>query len=108
MGAVDGLCGTFDGNPRNDRRLPDGRLVPTLDEFAQGWAKPGMPPNACAPLTQVSNKKEVWDLCDVITLVSVYFFLCTVLCTHSSLDIGTFTKCIYPQQRTIHAMREST
>ncbi|XP_026330001.1 hemocytin [Hyposmocoma kahamanoa] len=66
VGAVDGICGAFDGNPANDRRLPDGRLVPTLDEFAQGWAKPGMSPNACAP-PPPRDKPKVWELCDVIT-----------------------------------------
>ncbi|KAG6461849.1 hypothetical protein O3G_MSEX012891 [Manduca sexta] len=68
QGTVDGMCGAFDGNPRNDRQLPDGRLATTIDEFGRGWGKPGLPADACAPrITPPNQQQEVWDLCKVIT-----------------------------------------
>ncbi|CAH0701554.1 unnamed protein product [Spodoptera exigua] len=68
MGAVDGLCGAFDGVPNNDRRLPDGRLATSIDEFGRAWAKPGLPPNACqTKIISDEKQRKAWALCDVIT-----------------------------------------
>ncbi|XP_075969965.1 hemolectin isoform X2 [Anticarsia gemmatalis] len=68
MGSVDGLCGAFDGNPLNDRRLPNGKLTASIDEFGRSWAKPDLPPNACQTKVIPDEKqRRAWELCDVIT-----------------------------------------
>ncbi|KAJ8725925.1 hypothetical protein PYW08_004108 [Mythimna loreyi] len=68
MRAVDGLCGAFDGSPYNDRRLPDGTLATSIDEFGRAWAKPGLPANACQTILISDEKqKKAWKLCEVIT-----------------------------------------
>ncbi|XP_026747695.1 hemocytin-like [Trichoplusia ni] len=67
MGAVDGLCGAFDGEPQNDRRMPDGRLTASIAKFGRSWAKPGLPPDACQiKLISDAKQKKAWDLCEVI------------------------------------------
>ncbi|XP_072943853.1 hemocytin-like [Epargyreus clarus] len=68
MGQVDGLCGLFDGEWRNDRSTPSGAPARSLDEFGRSWLKPGVAPDACQPkVVKPDRQKEVWDLCDVIT-----------------------------------------
>ncbi|XP_059045233.1 hemocytin [Achroia grisella] len=68
MGAVDGLCGAFDGSQKNERRLPDGQLATSVDEFGRAWAKPGLPADACKTAVIAQEKqKRAWDLCHVIT-----------------------------------------
>ncbi|XP_022121224.2 hemocytin [Pieris rapae] len=68
MGHVDGLCGAYDGDISNDRRLPNGRLAQTISEFGTAWAKPGLPRDACkTKVISPQKQKRVWDLCNVIT-----------------------------------------
>ncbi|CAK1545090.1 unnamed protein product [Leptosia nina] len=68
MGHIDGLCGAYDGDVSNDRRLPNGRLAKSITQFGDAWAKPGLPKNACKPkVIPAQKQKRVWDLCNVIT-----------------------------------------
>lgn len=68
MGTVDGLCGAYDGDKVNDRRLPDGNLATSIDQFGRAWGKPGMAEDACqARVVEAVKQKRVWDLCNVIT-----------------------------------------
>ncbi|KAM3961249.1 LOW QUALITY PROTEIN: hemolectin [Aphomia sociella] len=68
MGSVDGLCGAFDGDRHNERRLPDGRLATSVDEFGRGWARPGLPRDACRPAAVARDKQaRAWELCSVLT-----------------------------------------
>ncbi|CAK1581500.1 unnamed protein product [Parnassius mnemosyne] len=68
MGHVDGLCGAYDGDASNDRRLPNGRLATSIDQFGRSWAKPGLKPDACQPkVIPPKDQKKCWDMCDVLT-----------------------------------------
>ena len=70
---VDGLCGTFDGDARNERALPGGRVAASIEQFARAWAHPALRPDACAPRAAPRcDQRRVWDLCKVIRLV-LYF-----------------------------------
>ncbi|KAI5641729.1 von willebrand factor type D domain-containing protein [Phthorimaea operculella] len=64
---VDGLCGYYDGDEYNERRKPDGTFATSIDEFAEGWAKPGLRPDACEiKIIPPEKQQKAWDLCEVI------------------------------------------
>lgn len=65
---MDGLCGAFDGDAKNDRRLPNGRQAISIDEFGRSWAKPGLSQHACqTKVIPPEKQKRAWELCEVIT-----------------------------------------
>ncbi|XP_068629642.1 hemocytin [Battus philenor] len=67
MGHVDGLCGAYDGDASNDRRMPNGRLATSIDQFGRSWAKPGLKPETCQPkVIPPVEQKKCWDMCNVI------------------------------------------
>ncbi|XP_013180497.1 PREDICTED: hemocytin isoform X2 [Papilio xuthus] len=68
LGGVDGLCGAYDGDSSNDRRLPSGQQAVSIDQFGRSWAKPGLKPDACQPkVIPPKEQKKCWDMCDVLT-----------------------------------------
>ncbi|XP_011303247.1 hemocytin [Fopius arisanus] len=42
-GRIDGLCGYFDGNMKNDKQTPDGIQAKTTDVFGDSWVMDGTP-----------------------------------------------------------------
>lgn len=50
-GKLEGLCGDCNHNPKNDFRLPNGKLTEDPDKFAVGWLYDGIigqTPETCA------------------------------------------------------------
>lgn len=43
-GTLAGLCGNFDGNPRNDFQTPNGQFVTDPDVFGKSWTVENDPP----------------------------------------------------------------
>ncbi len=37
MGKLQGLCGTFDGNPDNDMKAPDQDILLPREDFIDSW-----------------------------------------------------------------------
>lgn len=65
---MDGLCGFFDGDSSNDRRMPSGQVSRSTEQFGNSWGKPGQRPDACeVRVAAVAKQKRVWNLCEVIT-----------------------------------------
>lgn len=67
LGAVDGLCGYYDGAAGNDRRLPSGGAAVAVETFGDAWARPGLSRRACrAAVVPLEKQRERWELCGVI------------------------------------------
>nr|XP_053625822.1 hemocytin isoform X2 [Plodia interpunctella] len=67
-GSVDGMCGAYDGDARNERRSPTGAAAASLELFGRSWARPGLPRAACrTALVSQETQRRAWALCDVIT-----------------------------------------
>lgn len=67
---VDGLCGYFDENTKNDKRKPDGTMTRTTREFGDSWSttnetRPACKINACP--ANLQNK--AWQLCNSVRYV---------------------------------------
>ncbi|XP_044006095.1 hemocytin [Aphidius gifuensis] len=55
---VDGLCGFFDGNPDNDRQMPDGKQAKTSQDFGNSWIMDG---SAECQAPKILCSREVYD-----------------------------------------------
>ncbi|XP_050345304.1 hemocytin [Nymphalis io] len=68
MGRVDGMCGLFNGDARDDRATPGGRAAASLEHFGRAWGRPGAAPRDCrAAAVPARTQRRVWDLCRVLT-----------------------------------------
>lgn len=64
---VDGLCGYFNGDASDDKRLPNGKITLSSVDFGDGWyvdkrSKKHCEPHACPQHVQ----NTAWDLCNKI------------------------------------------
>lgn len=86
---VDGLCGFFNDNPYDDKRLPDGKSAKSTIDFGDGWLidknyKEQCEPHACPKELQ----DAAWEMCN--TVKNDIFKMC-----HRVVDVNRFiTKCI--------------
>ncbi|XP_039747124.1 hemocytin isoform X2 [Pararge aegeria] len=68
MGYVDGLCGAYDGQSYNDRSTPNGRLVNSIEQFGNSWAKPGLARDACEiKVIPPAKQNRCLEVCKAIT-----------------------------------------
>lgn len=65
MGRVDGLCGYFDGNGRNDRQRPDGTRVRSTTEFGNSWAMEGTP-ECDQQVCPRDIQQQAWMICNSV------------------------------------------
>ncbi|XP_066594945.1 hemocytin-like [Prorops nasuta] len=71
-GYVDGLCGYFDGNLRNDKRLPDGTQSQSTASFGDSWIMEGSP--ECDLQTHVCPREtqdKAWVICSSVKDLSL-------------------------------------
>ncbi|XP_050428341.1 hemocytin-like [Adelges cooleyi] len=61
-GRVDGLCGFFDNNPKNDKLKRDGDIASTTSEFGHSWADSNL--QCEAKICPVHVQKEAIKACD--------------------------------------------
>ncbi|VVC41699.1 Hypothetical protein CINCED_3A025143 [Cinara cedri] len=62
-GRVDGLCGFFDNNPKNDKLKQDGLIAKTTPEFGNSWAASN---TQCeAKICPMHIQKEALEACNV-------------------------------------------
>lgn len=86
---VDGLCGYFNRNPADDKRLPSGEAALSTIDFGDGWfvdrtAEKYCEPHACPKDIQ----DHAWEMCNSVK--NDAFSLC-----NKALNIGHFvSKCL--------------
>ncbi|XP_059615285.1 hemocytin [Phlebotomus argentipes] len=85
---VDGLCGFFNGQMRDDKRLPNGDDAQSTVEFGEAWYVDRMSKENCQPHACPRDiQEEAWRICNA---VGETFSVC-----EKSMDIEKFTsKCI--------------
>ncbi|GLH02043.1 Hemocytin [Gryllus bimaculatus] len=70
FGAVEGLCGTLNGNPNDDRTTPLGKIVKGNDEFAKSWVIPDAP--ECEPTEcPIHLQTQAQEICNSIRTSSL-------------------------------------
>ncbi|XP_034481426.1 hemocytin [Drosophila innubila] len=64
---VDGLCGYYNGNPRDDKRTPDGQVLANTDKFGNSWYDKRIPLDQCGDqkCTRQLQAKAL-QLCNII------------------------------------------
>ncbi|XP_029102555.1 alpha-tectorin [Scleropages formosus] len=93
--SVCGMCGNFNGDPTDDKALPNGAVVLTDDEFGAGWKSDTSTPGCGASdVTGGGNNctmmQDYSELCGIITLSSGPFSNC-----HLHIDpTPYFTSCV--------------
>ncbi|XP_061110253.1 IgGFc-binding protein-like [Conger conger] len=87
-GRMCGLCGNYNGNSRDDFRLPDGRRVASVDAFGKAWTAdlPGLECAGCGGQCPVCKRAEVAkhskpDSCGIISSRTGPFRAC-----HTKVD----------------------
>ncbi|XP_056153584.1 alpha-tectorin-like [Lampris incognitus] len=96
--AVTGMCGNFNGDPADDKALPNGTVVQNDDDFGAGWKAPTSQPGCGATdvrggggLNDCAHRWKYSYLCGVITNTSGPFSACHL---HSDPQ-PFFTSCVY-------------
>ncbi|XP_062388334.1 IgGFc-binding protein-like isoform X3 [Sardina pilchardus] len=93
--SVCGMCGNHNGNPADDKVLPNGTLAQTDNEFGQSWKSDASSPG-CGASDRIGDdtcvfEAEYTDLCSIITNSSGPFQQC-----HLHVDPQAyFTSCVY-------------
>ncbi|XP_037836867.1 alpha-tectorin [Kryptolebias marmoratus] len=94
---VTGMCGNFNGDPTDDKVLPNGTLAQNDNHFGNGWKSPtsqagcGSTDEENDGLSDCRFIEEYTDLCSVITNTSGPFSSCHL---HSNPQ-PFFTSCVY-------------
>lgn len=64
---VDGLCGFFNGNPVDDKRMPNGTNVLSTVDFGDSWLNDGTSITQCTPHVCSQEIQDVaWKMCESI------------------------------------------
>ncbi|KAM3859976.1 alpha-tectorin-like [Diretmus argenteus] len=96
--AVTGMCGNFNGDPADDKVLPNGTMAQNDNDFGDGWKAPtsqarcgSTDDRSGGGVEDCSFREEYSDLCSVITNSSGPFSACQL---HSDPQ-PFFTSCVY-------------
>lgn len=66
-GLVDGLCGFFNGNPVDDKRLPNGEQTLSTVDFGDAWLLDKDSKQKCAPHACSQEMQDTaWEICNKI------------------------------------------
>ncbi|XP_063074849.1 IgGFc-binding protein-like [Engraulis encrasicolus] len=93
--SVCGMCGNNNGNPADDKVLPDGSLAQTDTQFGQSWKSDVSSPG-CGASDQIGDdacllREEYTELCSIISNSSGPFQRC-----HLHVDPQAYiTSCVY-------------
>ncbi|KAF5285691.1 hypothetical protein FQR65_LT13076 [Abscondita terminalis] len=65
MGTVDGLCGFFNDYDKDDKRMPEGSVAKTTEEFGDSWAEDGG--SAICEIKACSEELQTksWQICSL-------------------------------------------
>lgn len=64
---VDGLCGYYNGNPKDDKRSPDGQIIPNTEKFGDSWYDKRIPKDQCGDLKCPREMQaKALQLCNII------------------------------------------
>ncbi|KAH8270632.1 hypothetical protein KR018_012544 [Drosophila ironensis] len=67
IGTVDGLCGYYNGNPRDDKRSPDGQVISNTERFGDSWYDKKVPKEQCGDLKcSREMQAKALQLCNII------------------------------------------
>lgn len=66
-GSVDGLCGYYNENANDDKRLPNGTIVMSTFDFGQSWLRDEHSANKCVPSAcSAIQQEQALALCTII------------------------------------------
>ncbi|XP_041941221.1 alpha-tectorin-like isoform X1 [Alosa sapidissima] len=93
--SVCGMCGNHNGNPADDKVLPNGTLAQTDREFGESWKSDASSPG-CGASDRIGDdtcvfEAEYTDLCSIITNSSGPFQQCNLHVDPQAY----FTSCVY-------------
>ncbi|XP_071757273.2 alpha-tectorin [Centroberyx gerrardi] len=98
QGALTGMCGNFNGDPADDKVLPNGTMARNDNDFGDGWKSSTSRPRCGSTddrsgggLDDCRFREEFSDLCSVITNTTGPFSACHL---HSDPQ-PFFTSCVY-------------
>jgi len=64
---VDGLCGYYNGNPKDDKRSPEGEIIPNTEKFGDSWYDKRIPKDQCGDLKcSREMQAKALQLCNII------------------------------------------
>ena len=64
MNNVDGLCGFYNGDPKDDKTKPDGKLATSTTDYGKSWSTDG---DSCEPpKCSSSETSKAFQLCDMV------------------------------------------
>ncbi|SPP76371.1 hemocytin [Drosophila guanche] len=64
---VDGLCGYYNGNPRDDKRSPEGQIIANTEKFGDSWYDKRVPKEQCGDLKcSRQMQAKALQLCNII------------------------------------------
>ncbi|ALC44456.1 Hml, partial [Drosophila busckii] len=64
---VDGLCGYYNGNPKDDKRTPDGQVLANTEKFGNSWYDKRIPKEQCGDLKCSRQlQAKALQLCSII------------------------------------------
>lgn len=66
LGKVDGLCGYFNDNPKDDKRKPDGTLAKTTVQFGDSWMQADQPVDCEAKTCPLHIQNKAWEMCNSV------------------------------------------
>ncbi|KAM4623712.1 alpha-tectorin-like [Polymixia lowei] len=95
-GTVSGMCGNFNGDPADDKVLPNGTMARNDNDFGDGWKSTTSRPGCGASDERSGDgdcvfRQEYSDLCSIITNITGPFTSC-----HLHSDPQPFyTSCVY-------------
>ncbi|KAI4881806.1 hypothetical protein NFI96_003653 [Prochilodus magdalenae] len=101
QGSVCGMCGNNNGDPADDKAMPNGALAPDDNVFGNSW-RSDISDEGCGVNDRTSDvndcpfRKEYSELCTIITNTSGPFQLCHVLVNPMLYyDTCVYDLCVY-------------
>ena len=71
-GKVDGLCGYYNDNPKDDKRKPDGSAARTTVEFGDNWSRSEKSAHCEVRTCPVQIQNKALEICNKVKYVIIY------------------------------------